>query len=681
MSSSSLRLALVAVVVAVAATLVTVFFSSDPGPGSEGGGPEVVDEGGRDPSKPPAAPDPVAGGTRTDAGASRAEAAPVVATPEDVDPDVGRGSFSGFVRTRDGEAVEGARVELLRGSAAVLGFRGAQEQTGLELVTDDDGVYTFEDIPAVGDYVVLASKEGLGRGEVAHAVRKNDINRAPDIVLGAGARIYGTIVGIGDLRVADAEVRLYDVLANVNLADPYGDRESLAVTRSDDQGQYEFTNVTARALEITVDHPDWSFCSKSVNAPFEEMKDTEIHFLLREPTSVTGVVVDVTGAPIAGALIDATEVNPQPDVKGTPPAVTRSRTRSERDGSFALRRLRQRTQYNLSVRADGFRNLLDGPHATTHLDLNDVRLVMEMQGGVSGVVKAPSGGVPTPFSIRVMLSRGANVVPTAQVARFQSTDGSFAIGSLDPGAYVLEAAAKGFAPTRSDPFTVVTGETRSGVEIALIRGATLRGSIVDPDGQPVSGARITLRENGYQGHALGGLLAILGGPQIPSPTATTRGDGEFVMANLPPGIWQVDIEKIGFMHNPVNDVALADDKTTDLRVIPLSRGGTILGQVVDGGGSPFAAGVVTCTNQMGPAFTGVVFNREVRPDANGRFEFANVPPGEFVVQFKPDLDALPSKNVFATIAVAEKTKRTVQVALNGSAQVKLVVTPELLRGG
>lgn len=684
MSSRTIRIALIAVAALTITAVVVVTFLSDPAPGgpSSGNGPE--DGESTQVTTPPTTPTPI---TKTDTDeASRSEADATMAIPNEIDPELGRGGFSGFVKNKDGSPIEGARVELFRGSAALIGFRGSQESTGLSVETDEEGVYTFEDLPVSTDYVVVGTKDQFGQDETTIAVRKDDMVLASDLILDItnGAKIHGITNGIGDIRVVGAKVKLYDVLAFATLNDPFAERTPAMVTTTDDKGYYEFTNVSLRAVEITVDHPEWTFATKTLNSPFQPLGDTELHFLMRIPTKIHGVVVDQIGNVIEGALVDAFELNSTPEVKGTPATVTRARATSGRDGSFSLERLRRRVQYNLTIHAEGYRIQQHGPIDSKNDDVHGVVITLEAQGGVAGVVTSPDGAVPTPFSIRVMKDHGNSIAPMGRVQSFETANGVFQVVNLDPGKYALEATAKGFAPSLSESFMVTSSTLTENVDIRLSHGATIAGALYDAAGTPISGAKITIQQNKNQGQALAGFLALLGGGANASKQPSTKSDseGNFTIENLVPGTFQVEIIKAGYTHSAINDVALIADQTTNLGSLALTRGGTIIGQVVDGGGAGFSAGLVTCTNQVAPGQTPEhMLNKEVRPDANGRFEIPNLPAGDYLLQFKPDLSALQTENFFGQIAIAEKTKKTVRVANNGQVEQKIVLPPEVVRRG
>lgn len=683
MSSNTIRFIILAAGVLIIGGVIMVTFLNDPTPGTTGGS-EPSEVSAKDPVVgPPTSRDPRAienGDT-----SSRSEAETVLGSEDDVDPDLGRGGFSGFVKDKNGAPIEGASVELFRGSTALIGFRGTQESTGLVMTTDDAGVYTFENVPASKDYVIVGEKEGLGRDETTIAVRRDDMVVAADLILGQhGAKIHGIANGIGDIRVVGAKVSLFDVLSFASLRDPIGERVPEMVTTTDDQGYYEFQNVGLRAVEITVDHPEWTFATKTLNSPFQPLADTELHFLMRIPVALQGVVVDQAGNVIPGAEIDAFELNSTPEVKGTPATITRSRAKSGKNGAFSLTRLRQRVQYSLTIRADGYRILTQSPVSTENTDVQGLVITLEAQGGVAGVVISPDGKTPTPYTVRVMRYTGGNVSQTDKVQTFKAANGAFLMENLDPGQYSVEATARGFAPTLSAPFLVATAQVTQNVEVVLSRGATVRGTLYDPEGNPISGAKVTIQPNRSQGQAMAGLLALLGGPSngAKPPSTKTNSEGQFEINNLTPDTYQVEIEKVGFSPNPINDVALVADQPTDIGAITLSRGGTIFGRVVDASGGAFQAGVVTCTNQVAPGIAPeTLFNREVRPDADGRFEVSNVPAGDYLLQFKPDATALATPNLFGQIAIAEKTKKTVRVANNGTVEQKIVLPPEVERRG
>ncbi len=74
-----------------------------------------------------------------------------------------------------------------------------------------------------------------------------------------------------------------------------------------------------------------------------------------------------------------------------------------------------------------------------------------------------------------------------------AADGTFTLDELPPGdALVLRIDGEGFALTERGPFHVAAGETARLGDLPVELGTTLRGSVVDPLGRGVAGARVTL---------------------------------------------------------------------------------------------------------------------------------------------------------------------------------------------
>lgn len=121
-----------------------------------------------------------------------------------------------------------------------------------------------------------------------------------------------------------------------------------------------------------------------------------------------------------------------------------------------------------------------------------------------------------------------------------SEDGTYAFVGIPEAQYHVNTMCdshlnscyrfEGTAWPRCDAVAVVVDQRKSGITVALIRGAKARGRVVDPRGRPIEGATVRL-----------GWPVRDAVPVMNSPTRTKR-DGSFELLNLPPGEWRLEVE-------------------------------------------------------------------------------------------------------------------------------------------
>jgi len=166
--------------------------------------------------------------------------------------------------------------------------------------------------------------------------------------------------------------------------------------------------------------------------------------------AITGLVVDRYEAPVSGARVKAAGIE----------------ARTDHQGEFMLEGV-PAGAHALTVSQEGFAALVVSEvEPESNLSITLARL-----GGVSGqIVDAGTGLGVEDFSVRVLSTAGK----TARHERFDGSGGSFALDSLPPGTYVLEAAAQGRA---SGPVTIEIEDDQiiDGLEIPIGPKNTSKG--------------------------------------------------------------------------------------------------------------------------------------------------------------------------------------------------------------
>ncbi|MBI4882229.1 MAG: carboxypeptidase regulatory-like domain-containing protein [Planctomycetes bacterium] len=677
MQRSVLRPLIVLVVLAVVVFLgVQVFRDSGPGPeevttvqegpASAGQGTTVRETPDVEGPAPGASQDPVT------------ELKREVALPAGIDADfnAGTGNLSGRVVDPERAAVEGARVSLAVGPADIqFSLPGTRRPTGRETATDSDGAYDFEGLPAASNYVVLVSHLDFARAEIAgQVVYENDYTLVPDIVLGHGSRVFGVVKDdLGGLLVG-ARVELWDQLEANFMRE--GEKRPWKVTETDETGRYEFTNVHFNACEVAASAPGRASATKMSTTLFADSGDRQIDFVLGPPAEIAGRVEDESGAAVAGAVVECYQIG-----QAREQGASKARAESDANGAFLLAGLAQGT----CTRTARARNYSDKPAGTAESGARDVVIVLERRGAVSGsVVDAATSRPLSKFQLHLHYNRQqtspapadhpqpvvtVEPTPTGKLKLVSSADGTWEFDDVDPGSYVMEAEALGYAPCRSLPFQVQRGETTGNVRVVMSKGADIEGTVVTSDGRPVPGALVQLNPNGFVPNPVLAIFSSLPS-SIPKREFRTRTDekGAFALRLVIPGTYQIEVSSPNFSSQAVNDVSAVEGQTTAVGRIALSSGGAIVGRCLDPAGKPFADGKVQASTKNGNTYT-------VRPNYDGVFEIQNLPPGEYDVTLHPEKVDGAQVNPLLMIVQAQKTKVAVVVREGRSEQIVLQVPP------
>lgn len=314
-----------------------------------------------------------------------------------------------------------------------------------------------------------------------------------------------------------------------------------------------------------------------------------------------GLVVDEAGAPVASAEIWA---------YGEKLAYASGRriATSSHDGSFEISRAPDLAWIGALAagHAPSEFHRLSEEVAASPLRLELLGLGGEIEGRV-----ADSDGTPVARATIVIglgagnekrLDHGAWVSSPPEFSLDSNADGRFVARGVAPGTIALGARAAGMAPWRGS--VDVRTSTSTHVDIALVRGAELRGTITTANGAPALGVKVdAFFRDAFDEHSM-----------------RTGDDGSFRLVDLAPGVVSARAEARGGIVARKNFEASPGDV---LRWDPvLAHDPEIVGRVLDSTRTPLEGWIVRAT-RTGDAPSDVQrFIPEVgiaKTDAEGRF--------------------------------------------------------------
>lgn len=235
--------------------------------------------------------------------------------------------------------------------------------------------------------------------------------------------------------------------------------------------------------------------SRDGTADTADTADTEAAPALPQPRqggdelapAVHGALEDARGRAIAGAVVTLT------DAAGR--QVARARTGA--DGGYALPLATGGTYLLIAAAADAqpFAARVAVADRPVHQDVRLTRTA-SLSGRVSARMSAgaPDGsGVATPVAgaVLTLLDARGEAVATARSA----ADGSYALGDLPGGEYVLSVLTDAYRPSARN--VVLTGGAAQTHDLQLERSGRLAGTVAAAsDGRPVPDASVTLTDAG-----------------------------------------------------------------------------------------------------------------------------------------------------------------------------------------
>ncbi|MFO1051680.1 MAG: carboxypeptidase-like regulatory domain-containing protein [Planctomycetota bacterium] len=484
-----------------------------------------------------------------------------------------------------------------------------------------------------------------------------------DIKLQRGVRLVGriTVQGAEGFPVPDATVTVRPV-GLTPLAAPTADREDGRTVACDAAGRYVFEALPPGMTQVTAVAPGFA----RVMRPTVDLRldvDNSCDIELPRGMSIAGTVRDRGGAPLASAAIEA-----RPLVNQQHP---RAIARSDTDGRFEVIGLLEGA-YALEVVARDHVPLEQKP---VRAGARDVIVELAPQPRLSVQVVDPAGASVTPYDLLLLRWRAESDnlsgVPGAQIARVLPVDlderGCFAAGGADPGSYVLQVEAKGFAKSFSDPFEVRADAQRVDVRVVARRGASLRAEVRDAEGHARSGVRVdTLPEFADDNPLLKMLTGVV--PSRASQVhAETGADGRVQLDRLAAGSYRLRFSHPDFCDTWTAELKLDDERSTDLGVVTLRQGTEVVGTAtLDGHPAGQIKVSLVAIDADGATLLPQILADAVTDDAGAFRIEKRMPSGRYVARARRETVPTPLLQVLDY----EKTKQIVTIS-EGQPQLRL----------
>jgi len=574
---------------------------------------------------PPYAPPPIV----------EAEPAPVPMEP----PPTATGRLVGRVIGPDGAPLEGVTLRLWSG-------RAPSTVALATCASDGAGQFAFEGLEAVR-HRISADKAGFASQRLAGILPDGE---PVDLELAAGEGMFG-VVTLDGAPVSGARVQI----GAAGMWPPL-----LTLTGPD--GRFESSPLAAGDYELLVQATleDGSSAGTVATVNHDGRADGEPFELPLSPTPVftLTVVDDVTGGPVAGALVIAAE-----DVVHIVSAMWLSGESGEveLDGLLArpwVFRARARgyleTVATFSPGAEGAPTELRlAPAVTVRGRVVDERgqpaplarlraLVRTDRGEVEVVDRDATGAMSALAATR------AGVEPSfgAIFGFVSDEDGAFEVTGIPPGRVIIEASRDGDQPAWSPAMLLAAGVIEENVTLTLRAGHVLAGRIIGPDGQVIAGARVELLPSDAEDLTRGDDALHLGLGSV----CITDGDGRFRRDDLPQRVRLVatapGYEEGGWSGD-------LSEQTEPIEVRLGVQGEAVRGRVVD----PEGIAVAGVTLRYAPAPDAPARRGDAcvqTTDPDGRFLLTGCPETDFDVR----IDA-PSPEIatgFARLHPGEETE-------------------------
>lgn len=432
-------------------------------------------------------------------------------------------------------------------------FGFGQTRGERKTTTDAQGRFHLTGMPP-GKCVVAAKSSECPEGESSPIELKahEEIGNV-DVTLERGDRFTGTVKGPDGKPVAGAEIHV----DGARPAGPRGRGYNISFggrrnpfepdTATDAQGRFEVKALKRGTYHLAVDAK--GFAVKELN-DLDSSATAPLEIALAAGTHVAGTVhikdspelpknVKVQLTPVWGD----TTPPPSLDFPDTDNVATQ-------DGVFVIADV-EPGKYRVVARGDDTtRGTSDAIEVVDGQNLENVEITVERGALVAGRVVDAATGAPVAVaeiqaetipqddgSSRSGPGRQVNMTAVfggprpgrrftgngarQTVGRAKSdAEGKYELKGLPSGQFTIGARHADYAALRSAPIDVKTAEARDGVDLNLLRGGTLEGTVTGLDGKPRTGDRIDVTSTTIEGLAL---------------NAVSDADGNYRVEHVPAG--------------------------------------------------------------------------------------------------------------------------------------------------
>ena len=545
--------------------------------------------------------------------------------PVVVSPDVGawvRGRVSIPADMADAaETLAGIEVDLEYDPRQFSMFDlGSSYMFTREVGVDENGYFEFRGVDPQPPYRLEIDSDDLAN----HIESPIELHEARDFPMEAslvhGGRVSGHVFDDTGRPIEDATVRASGALFFGIAA------ESVRSDKTDEDGYFELEHVTPGEIHVSVNSKGYLEPTKETFQLADRETKGGLVFELGRGNKITGRVLLPDGSAAVGAEVD---VGFDMAAMATGAAFNATRGASgddetDEEGYFEVTGLGKgpfQVEVEFDVEVEEGDEEVAYSARTSGLKPNtlDVVLTLEPAPVLSGLVFDRQGAPVDAFN--VVAERNDQVfwaAPEARDESFESEDGSFELDGLTVGEWKFHAYATGFGQSETVTVTLPLTAGTPPFEFVLPEAGIAAGKVLDPEGYPIAGAKVSRKLDLQQTIAnASGLVDV--------DEARSDEEGEFELGDLSPGGHSLIATHPDYAESEAVAFEIEEGGRTDDIVLELRTGGTLSGQVFDNEGEP--AQGVTVLIQDTTNFMPVILSTE----ADGMFVRERLKPGNWQV--------------------------------------------------
>ena len=532
-----------------------------------------------------------------------------------------RGRVVRYVQDRGMVPLAGVPVQVLwhhDKDVVVDGEQSAQQRA--RIVTDNEGVFRFERLPAFVGGVLLLRHEPfrpiLRRGVNVYRDRETDLG---DLVLGAPTTLTGEVLDDKGRALRRATVQVLDDRSRPGRMDIRAMISQLkasavpiASVDVDENGEFVVEDLPPGRYVLRVSAPGYTTAFRPNVVVTLDERSTAVRVVLDAGAGFVGRVTDEAGTPVPGARLFAV-LAPGSRLQ----RVDRVDATADGEGNYRIDQLVPGNRYFLHAWARGFApntSMVICGDGTTERDIQ-----LQASGRVEGRILDAVSGEPI-GGAEVMLVTG-NIANPGPVSDVSDAEGYYRFPNVRPGPIVVfSASAPGYQQrfeaqlASIQNLTVVSGETTA-LDWKLHAGGKVEGRVTSADGRPVAHASVAL---------------VPRHRHLSELTTLTDPDGRYELVGAAKGRYHLRVSAAGLSPIPRDDEArieVPESLGVIRKDIVLDRGGVLHGAVLSPDKESVSGARVFLEAKGSRAVRDRVRDLEAVSGPNGTYRLVGVPPG------------------------------------------------------
>jgi len=495
----------------------------------------------------------------------------------------------------------------------LLQFQEMKTEPGVMATSDEAGAYTIVGLRH-DDYRITVTASGHSPAEKRYVMAGSE---GVDFNLAIGGELVGTVVDVAGKPIAGALVRVFRSSGTQDLIDKIQEMAlpPLDFRETDATGSFAFDSLGGES-EYRLHAAAPGHQEREIQKVRVETGQTKQLDIALEPgNTIRGVVYDPSGSVLEGARC---RVHP---ISGANPASPPSDFEddsilTDASGEFVFDTLGSGS-HRLVVSHELYATFIESRAQPSE----EVLTIHLTEGSaISGTVFDARTGAPIPGAMVTVHDIGGE-----QKEGLSDASGAYFVRgiSVQPrGTTNINVEAEGYQRISNHRVEVEEGSVTAGQDFHLERNGSVRGTVVDGNGRPLEGVRISARRT----HETNAVVVNVG------HMTTSASDGSFTVPEVEAGAETfLEGSHRNFLNSRSESFAIDPGQEVGGIELVMKVGGSVSGRVIDEQGNPIPEAIVGARDELMVEVNPASLPNKVYTDAAGNFSLGRLEAGELTL--------------------------------------------------